>query len=304
MAFAERAQSLGFDDVWVNDHIRIGPELAGQPPLGSFEAAQAAPLTFFESLTTAGLLMGRLSHIGVAIGGLALPLREPRMLAKQIGSLHELGGRRLTIAPAIGSGRDEFELLQVPFERRGRLTDEYLAVLLGLLRSAEPMSFSGSTVSFEAAALAPRPVGLRVWIAGESDAALRRAVRWADGWLTSYPSAAEYGPHLARLRAFASAAQRDPESLEPAAIVPLCLADSRGDAVTIAGATLVARFGSLERGMVCCAVGGPGDVQAHLRRLHDAGLRYAQLRLIGHDLPSLQAMLNRLGTEVLPALRS
>src|SRR5207244_4759028 len=117
--------TLGFDDVWLNDHLQLAPELAKQPPLGSVEAARDALPVFYESLTTAALLLGRLRRIGVGIGGLILPLHEPRLLAKQIGSLHELSGRRLTIAAAIGARRDEFEVMQVPFSARGRLRDEH-----------------------------------------------------------------------------------------------------------------------------------------------------------------------------------
>jgi alkanesulfonate monooxygenase SsuD/methylene tetrahydromethanopterin reductase-like flavin-dependent oxidoreductase (luciferase family) len=93
-------------------------------------------------------------------------LHEPRLLAKQIGSLNELSGRRLTVALAIGSGRDQFELMQLPFRRRGRLMDEYLAVMLGLLRPDASFSCDGAPLHFRAAALLPRPEGLRIWIAG------------------------------------------------------------------------------------------------------------------------------------------
>src|SRR4051794_39588713 len=129
LGLAERAERLGFHDVWVNDHVQITPELARLSPLGSVEAWRGGPPLFFYSLAAAGVLLGRLRPTGVAIGGLVLPLHDPRMLAKQVSSLHELGGRRLTIAVAIGSRRDEFELMQVPFARRGRIMDEYLAAL-------------------------------------------------------------------------------------------------------------------------------------------------------------------------------
>ncbi|PRC50770.1 LLM class F420-dependent oxidoreductase, partial [Mycobacterium sp. ITM-2017-0098] len=78
----------------------------------------------------------------------------------------------------------EFEALGVPFRERGRIADEYLAVIKELWTSDAP-SFDGKYISFDEVAFEPKPVQkphLPIWIGGDADAALRRASKYASGW--------------------------------------------------------------------------------------------------------------------------
>lgn len=84
----------------------------------------------------------------------------------------------------IGWARQEFAALGVPFERRGALTDDYLAAIMACWTN-DMASYTGALVSFEQVHTAPRPVQsphAPIWVAGSSDAALRRAIRFGQGW--------------------------------------------------------------------------------------------------------------------------
>src|SRR5438046_6753463 len=94
---------------------------------GTYEAATGQDPNCFEGLTTLALVGGRLRRVGLISGGMVLPLRNPVLFAKQVATLNELSGRRLTIAPAIGGVEHDFEIMQVPHKQRGRLMDEHLA---------------------------------------------------------------------------------------------------------------------------------------------------------------------------------
>jgi len=101
---AQRAEGLGFADVWVNDHFQVTTDMARQSPAGSVEAYAGQPPVFFEASRPRRSCLEDFNVSESASAGLVLPLRDPRWLAKQLSSLHALGGRRLAIAPAIGSG--------------------------------------------------------------------------------------------------------------------------------------------------------------------------------------------------------
>jgi alkanesulfonate monooxygenase SsuD/methylene tetrahydromethanopterin reductase-like flavin-dependent oxidoreductase (luciferase family) len=305
LSLADAADRLSLDDVWVNDHLNFDRARMASSPAGSLDALRDdQDPNFFESVTTASILAGRLRRIGIGIGGLVAPLRHPVILAKQIATLAELGGRPLTVAPGIGGAAKDFALTQKPWDRRGRLLDEYLAALHAIWFGEQPVSFAGPTVSIQEATLYPRPRRLRLWITGESEPALKRVVAWGQGWFTSYPEPSEFAAKVWRLRALAEAAGRDPDTLDTAAIVFVCLAPTREQALAIGGPTLARRFKSLERGLAVSAVGSSSEVQAQLAARFRAGLRYVELRFVSHDVAGFTDMLRAVDADVLPALRT
>jgi probable F420-dependent oxidoreductase len=303
LCFAEAGERFGFDDLWFNDHFNFDPSRRSGSPGGTDEAIRDQDPNFFESITSAAIVAGRTRTIGVAIGGLVVPLRHPVILAKQIASLHELSGRRLTIAPGIGGGPKDFELMGKKFERRGKLLDENLAALHAIWSSEQPVSFAGETCSFKDAWLYPRPKDLRLWITGETEPALERTARWGSGWFSAYHPVEGYPEKVARLRELTARTGRDPDAIDTATIIFVCVADSRREALGICGPTLERRFRSQERGLAVSAVGSPAEVQEQLAARHRAGLRYLELRFWTHDPRSWLEMVERTSADVLPALR-
>ena len=91
LSTAEHAEALGYNRVWVHDHVSWPREKLTHFATGSVEACADQDPNFFESVSTSAWLSGRLRRIGVGIAGLVVPLRDPRVLAKQLATIDRLG---------------------------------------------------------------------------------------------------------------------------------------------------------------------------------------------------------------------
>ena len=131
----------------MHDHISWPPAKLTYFATGSLEACADQDPNFFESLTTSALLLGRLSRMTVGIAGLILPLRDPRVLGKQLFTIDVLAGSRLVVAFGIGAIHGDFEVMGVPWEWRGRLTSDHLRALRAMA-GEQPVDFESASVSF------------------------------------------------------------------------------------------------------------------------------------------------------------
>jgi probable F420-dependent oxidoreductase len=188
-AAARQAEDLGFDDVWVADHIAV--------PVG----APYPPSFLLESLTTLAFAAAVTSRVGLGTSVLVLPLRQPVIAAKQLATVDVLSGGRLILGLGAGWLEEEFDACNVEYRKRGDLLDEAIDVLRACWGSA-PASFSGPTVSFSDMKVQPlpgRPIPL--WIGGVSERALRRAVEQGDGWTGAFQTVDNIAAVAKRLRA-------------------------------------------------------------------------------------------------------
>jgi probable F420-dependent oxidoreductase len=289
---AELAERLGYDRVWVHDHVSWPREKLTHFATGSLEACADQDPNFFESLSSAAWLAGRTSRIGVGIAGLVVPLRDPRILAKQLATIDRLSGGRLVVALAIGAIRGDFEVMGVPFERRGKLTNEYLAAMRAILDGEQPVSVSGETVRFSDGTFLPKPERLGLWVTGSSEPGLQRAVRFADGWLTVYQSVDAYRGFVERLGEL-SAEEGRTAPLVTGYETYACIADTRDEAISIARRSLEGKFETLDKGLDVCIVGGPDDLIEQVRGYADAGARHVELKFIAHSVEQLHEMMAR-----------
>jgi probable F420-dependent oxidoreductase len=188
-AAARQAEDLGFDDVWVADHIAV-PVGVPYPP--SFLLESLATLAFAAAVTT---------RVGLGTSVLVLPLRQPVIVAKQLATVDRLSGGRLTLGLGAGWLEEEFEACNVEYRKRGDLMDEAIDVLRACWGSA-PASFSGPTVSFSDLKVQPLPGrAIPLWIGGVSERALRRAVEQGDGWTGAFQTVDSIAGVVKRLRA-------------------------------------------------------------------------------------------------------
>jgi alkanesulfonate monooxygenase SsuD/methylene tetrahydromethanopterin reductase-like flavin-dependent oxidoreductase (luciferase family) len=153
--WALTVEGLGFDLLMVSDHIAVTPDVAEQYP---------AP--FYEPFTTLSWLAGLTRGIRLGTTVLIVPYRHPLLIARMAANLNDLSGGRLVLGIGVGWAREEFGALGVPFRDRGRLTDEYLLAIRGAWQ--DETDYRSGHIPF--------------WIGGNSDAALRRAVRLGDAW--------------------------------------------------------------------------------------------------------------------------
>src|SRR5256885_12688581 len=139
----------------VSDHIAVTPDVAEQYP---------AP--FYEPFTTLSWLAGLTREVRLGTTVLIVPYRHPLLIARMAANLNDLSGGRLVLGVGVGWAREEFGALGVPFGDRGRLTDEHLLAMRAAWQDETDY----------------RSGHVPLWIGGNSDAALRRAMRPGDAW--------------------------------------------------------------------------------------------------------------------------
>jgi probable F420-dependent oxidoreductase len=199
---ARRAEEAGLESIWVGDHVALPREARGDT-----EAR-------LDAVTALAYLAAVTSRVRLGFGVLVLPQRHPVLMAKQITSIDVLTGGRLIVGIAAGYVEPELRALGVPMSERGARTDEYLAAMRELWTADQP-SFAGRFVSFDGVFQTPRPVQRPhppIVVGGHSAAAMRRAVRDADGWYGVYVTHEETADLLRRLREVEAAVER-PASL-------------------------------------------------------------------------------------------
>jgi probable F420-dependent oxidoreductase len=167
---ARRAEELGFESVWVNDHVLVPSTLSRYAEI-------------LEALTTLVWVAAHTERMRLGTSVLILPQRDPILAAKQLATLDVLSGGRVIAGLGAGYVSEEFEFLGAPFEQRGKRIEEQIALLRALWGGER--SFDGETVRFDDALFGPLPpqgAALPIWIGGSSRPAMRRAATLADAW--------------------------------------------------------------------------------------------------------------------------
>ena len=169
-------ERLGFDSIWVTDHVVI--------PEGVRDAQLIYREHMLEAFTVFGFLaaVSRRAQLGSSI--IVLAYRNPIVMAKMLASIDVLSGGRVIFGAAAGYMEGEFNALGARFEERGDVSDEYLRVIREIW-THDQTSFSGRYFNFDKVYTSPRPVqqpGPPIWIGGRSKRAMRRAVELGDGW--------------------------------------------------------------------------------------------------------------------------
>ncbi|MDT5399516.1 MAG: hypothetical protein QOK33_2747 [Mycobacterium sp.] len=211
------AERCGFATLWSGEHVVMVDQSTSRYPYSADgQIAVPAQADWIDPMIGLAFAAAATSTIGIATGVLLLPEHNAVHLAKQAATLDTLSGGRFTLGIGIGWSREEFDALGVPFERRGARTAEYVAAMRTLWRD-DVASFGGEFVSFDSVRVNPKPVRDRripIVLGGNSDAALRRAAAWGDGWygfnVDDVPAAAE---RIATLQALCREADRDPDEL-------------------------------------------------------------------------------------------
>ncbi|MDT5213001.1 MAG: hypothetical protein QOK18_1240 [Mycobacterium sp.] len=211
------AERCGFATLWSGEHVVMVDQSTSRYPYSADgQIAVPAQADWIDPMIGLAFAAAATTTIGIATGVLLLPEHNAVHLAKQAATLDTLSGGRFTLGIGIGWSREEFDALGVPFERRGARTAEYVAAMRTLWRD-DVASFGGEFVSFDSVRVNPKPVRDRripIVLGGNSDAALRRAAAWGDGWygfnVDDVPAAAE---RIATLQALCREADRDPDEL-------------------------------------------------------------------------------------------
>ena len=182
-----RIEALGFDSVWTGDHVSFHNPM-------------------YESLTLLASYVPITTRVRLGTAVYLLALRPPAVAAKITSTLDVLSGGRLIFGVGVGGENPkEFEVCGVPHGERGARVSEAIEVVRTLWRDT-PATFKGRFTQFSGVSLDPKPVqtpGPPIWIGGRSDAALARAGRQGDGWVSYVVQPERYAESLDKIRSAA-----------------------------------------------------------------------------------------------------
>jgi probable F420-dependent oxidoreductase len=261
LTMAVAAERLGFDSVWVSDHVGFGD------PDGDWSGA-------WESMTVLAGLAAVTERVELGTYVLAMPLRNPALLAKQAETLDEISGGRVILGLGAGWNDIEFETYGVPVDRRFDRFEDGLRIITAMLHEGRA-THDGRVLSARSAVLAPRgprPNGLPVMVGAGGPRMLRLTAELADHWNGGMRSIDEVPGLLADLAAACAAVGRDPGSITRSVEVLV----RPGEAGTARAEEREIR-------------GTPSAIAAALRDFADLGIDELQVQLRPNSLEGVEA---------------
>jgi len=212
---AQLAEAAGFDSVLAVDHVVFPDNYTSTYP---YSATGRLPVgrsgAFPDPLIWIAYAAAVTTRLRFLTGVVILPQRDPLVLAKQVATLDYMSGGRFELGIGVGWLKEEFLALGVPFERRGRRADEYVAAMRALW-AQDGATFSGEFVNFKDVSCNPKPFGrVPIVVGGHSAAAARRAGRLGDGFFPSVGAQVDTFPLFDVARQAAAEAGRDPAAIE------------------------------------------------------------------------------------------
>ena len=168
-----KAEELGFDALFVNDHVIVD------------DAPRSAPWrNVYDPLMVLSHVAARTSTVLLGTSVLIMPYRNPIVTAKMVATLDQLSDGRAIAGVGAGWNEAEYDALGVPYHERGARTTEYLRLWQACWEPG-PTTFHGRFFSFDQMHVSPKPLQQPhppIWIGGSSHASLRRAARFAQVW--------------------------------------------------------------------------------------------------------------------------
>ncbi|MEJ2087782.1 MAG: LLM class F420-dependent oxidoreductase [Gammaproteobacteria bacterium] len=217
---AVEAEQAGYHSVWVSEHLFHS----------TYVAERLGDKPYHDPLTVLTAIACHTKRIRLGTSVLVLPWHHPARLGKTVATLDHLSGARVDLGIGVAVTEDEFENLGIDFKTRGRRTDDILAALNALWYQDVP-EHDGPFYRFRGQRFSPKPMQtpLPVHIGGGSAAALRRVVRYGQGWHALGKSPGEMEQDLTALHALMREHGRDPDSLHVSIRVPAQLVDQPWD---------------------------------------------------------------------------
>ncbi len=284
-----RIEEMGYDSAWTSEHIFFY-------------------FPTFDALTALAALAAKTTHIRLGTAVFLLPLRPAALAAKEVASVDVISGGRVILGVGVGGEYPkEFEAVGVPVKQRGARTDEAIEVMK-LLYTQDNVRFHGRFTQLDGVTLMPRPAqpgGPPVWVAGRSDAAIRRAGRLGDGYLPYLFSPDRYRTSLAQVREHAEKAGRDPTAITTGIYQFISLADTYEEAKGIAAGELSIRYNQPFEKLVdrYVVMGNAADCARRLADFAEAGARHFILVPLMKSYGDLMTPLASYASDIVPSLR-
>lgn len=219
LAVAEEAERLGFDSVWVHDHVIMPSGVRSKYPYSeSGDSPFRVDQFIYDPLALMAAIGARTTRIAIGTSVLIVPYRPPIATAKQLATIDRISHGRIILGIGVGWMREEFEALGIGeyWEQRGRVTDEFMAVCRDLWTQRGPSSFSGRWIRYRDVGANPLPLRkphIPIWVGGKSPAALRRVARYGSGYHTITSTPAQVAAEVRDVRTAVERAGRDPDEI-------------------------------------------------------------------------------------------
>lgn len=252
---ARRAESTGFDSVWVGDH------LVYDLPDGSTRGP-------YEAWTTLAAIAAATERVEIGPLVASTGFHEPAMLAKQAATVDAISQGRLILGLGAGWNRREFDAFGFPYDRRVSRFEEALAIIAPLLREGRT-SFHGQFYDVDDCVLDPRPVrdgGPPIMLGSNSPRMLSIGLPVVDSWNVWWSIYDNSVEKFAHVKAEVDAAMPEGRTVDATAAVLVTLPDGRG---RVMGEGYDARVNTVT----------PDDLGQHIGRLAAAGATHLQLVL-------------------------
>ncbi len=277
-----RAEELGFDTVWVWDHLLLGSKKVYQ---------------VLEPLTLLCAIAAKTSRIKLGVSTLVLPLRDPVVLAKEVQTLQHISGGRLLLGVAAGWYEKEFDAVGSKFTERGKVTEEYLALVRKLVSETDINMQLGNR-SFRHTTMEPRPPAPPKILMGGYKV-LKRIGTMSDGWISSYYTPEDFSETWLEILKYARGAGRSERDLTNVNIVPVCVRNTFEEADKVAR-DFTAEYMDMPawgKSKVESAVRGTvKDCVEQIKRYEQAGVENLEFLPCYYDMETLE----KVGKEVLP----
>lgn len=267
-AMATAAEAVGFDAVWVSDHVGFGD------PDAEWSGA-------WECWTILSALAATTARVRLGTYVTAMPYRNPALLAKMAETLDEVSGGRAILGLGAGWNEPEFAAFDFPWERRFDRFEDGLRIITSMLRTGRA-DHEGHAASARGALIrprGPRPAGLPVMVGAAAPRMYRLCAELADEWNAGMRTPAALRPMLAALDAACAAVGRDWGSIRRSA-----------EAMVEIGGQASPDDDPDERGSWDDPLRGtPDEIAAGLRRYRRLGLDHVQVQLRPNRLASVRA---------------
>ena len=272
------AEEMGFDSVWVMDHLfntgYIRERLEDRP--------------YYHPMATLSYLAATTKKVLLGTSVLVLPYHNPVELAKYSATLDQMSGGRVTLGVGVGAMSEEFQALGIPMRERGSLTNESIAIMKELWTNHSP-GYQSKRWDFSDLRFSPKPVQkphIPLWIAGSSTGALRRTALMGDGWHPTGLSPEDFALGKKEIGEIAAANGRDAGSL------------------TMSARVEVEVDGSAPRAALANRARIPGDdpalIRASVEAYREAGVEHIVLALNSGDVAEISRLMETIATQVLP----
>jgi len=295
--FARRVEELGYDRVVIGEHVQDG-----NPPRPTLLA-----------LPLMAAAAGATRRIRVMTGIVIAPLYHPVLLAKMVATVDHVSNGRLDFGIGLSGQRGtriEYDILGVAVETRGRRANEMLQVMRRLW-TEEHVTHTGEFFQFEDATLLPQPAQKPyppIWVAGRSEAAMKRAGTLGDGWFPYLFTVRRLKESNETVRTYGEAAGRDMSTYHFGVVQPTAIADDPKEALALAVENVGRRYVTPQRSAEdiargLCITGTAKDCVKAIEERVDAGVRDFVFTFLARDERGVREQMEVVARQVLPNFR-